>query len=244
MAADQRGVIDDDHRRIIAVIQPVLKQYRFALAGGNALRVHGLSTRETRDVNMHTSAPPQEVQIGRVAPLVETALLAAGFGVQRVPVPGSGIFPDADDYQARWNVTVSSADQPEAFLENPAASERRILLQLFVDELLSPPVDIPDLGLVLRVEDALAGKVAALATRADARDFIDVAEAMRRGWSPDDLIGLAMQQNPDYDRPYFTQVRANLAALDDFEFTQQYGLSLKQVRELRELFEQWPAAAG
>jgi hypothetical protein len=222
MADDQGGAIDEAHRRIITVIQPALEKYGFGLAGGNALRVHGLSTRPTRDVNMFT---PREGALTRAVPEVEAALLAAGFKAE-FDTRG-GLTRDYDDYDAQWLVTVDS---------------RRIVLHLHVDETFPLPVVVSGIGPVHDAEAVLGGKVIALVIRADARDFVDVFEAMRRGWSPEALIGLVWRLNPhDYDAEYFTQVLPNLRQLGDFDFT-QYGLSEQQVRELRDLFEkQWPA---
>ncbi|MGH3195731.1 MAG: nucleotidyl transferase AbiEii/AbiGii toxin family protein [Streptosporangiaceae bacterium] len=227
MAADHGGAIDETHRRIIAVIQPVLELYGFGLAGGNALRVHGLSSRPTRDINMFT---PTEGAVARAVPQVEGALRAAGFDARATGGQMAGLVRDWDEYAARWIVT---------------AGERRVLLELRLHEMLSPPVSIKDIGLVLNVEDVLASKILAMVDRAAARDFADVYEAMRQGWSPEQLIALAWRLNPDdYDAEYFTQVLPNLADLDDFEF-EQYGLNPGQVKELRELFErQWPARQG
>lgn len=225
MSDDRSGDIDQAHRLIISAIRPVLEQYGFGLAGGNALRVHGLSSRPTRDVNMFTS---QDGAITRVVPKVEAALRAAGFGVQLAGAHMRKVefLPDVANYDARWIVTVG---------------ERRVLLEVALRDTLNPPTVIGDIGPVLGVDDVLASKTLALVDRADARDFADVFEAMRRGWSPERLIALAWRLNPaDYDAEHFTEVRRNLAELDDFEFT-KYGLSLQQVKELRELFRQWPA---
>jgi hypothetical protein len=227
MAADHDGAIDETHRRIIAVIQPVLERYGFGLAGGNALRVHGLSHRPTRDINVFT---PTEGAVTQAVPEVERALRDAGFEARATGAAMSGLVRDWDEWTARWTVT---------------AGERRVLLELSFHELLSPPVAITDVGPVLTVDDVLASKTLAMVDRAAARDFIDVAEAMRQGWSPEQLIALAWRLNPDdYHAGYFTQVLPNLADLDDFEF-EQYGLNPGQVKELRELFERlWPSRQG
>ncbi|MGH3188316.1 MAG: nucleotidyl transferase AbiEii/AbiGii toxin family protein [Streptosporangiaceae bacterium] len=223
MTAGPGNAIDETHLRIIAVIQPVLEQLGFGLAGGNALRVHGLSNRPTRDINMFT---PTEGAIAKAVPLVEQALRAAGFDARATGSQMTGLVRDWGDYTARWIVT---------------AGERRVLLELSLHELLSPPVSIQDIGLVLSAEDVLASKILAMVDRAAARDFVDVYEAMLQGWTPEQLIALAWRLNPDdYDAEYFTQVLPNLADLDDFEF-EQFGLDPARVKELRALFDrQWP----
>lgn len=224
MAAEDGAPIDATHRRIIAVIQPVLEKYGFGLAGGNALRVHGLSHRQTRDINCFTQ---MQGVIKQAVPEVEAALRNAGFGARPTAGAGAGLVRDWADWNARWTVT---------------AGERRVLLELSIHDLLSPPVVIADIGPVLTVEDVLASKTLAMVDRAAARDFVDVFEALRQGWTPEQLIALAWQLNPDdYDAEYFTQVPENLADLDDFEF-EQYGLAPGQVKELREAFDrQWPS---
>ena len=225
MTTGNASAVEETHRRIIAVVEPVLSRRGFALAGGNALRAHGLSARPTRDINMFTA---RAGAITQAAPQVETALRAAGFAVQPAAAHTdlAGLVPDWADYDTRWIVT---------------AGGQRVLLQLGFDERVGQPVLITGIGPVLGVEDVLGGKVLALVDRADARDFIDVAEAMRRGWSPEQLIALAWRLSPDdYDAEQFTQVPARLAGLDDFEFA-QYGLDHRQVKELRELFTGWPA---
>jgi len=225
MAARPGGpAIDETHRRIIAVIQPVLDQYGFGLAGGNALRVHGLSSRATRDINMFT---PTQGAVAQAMPQVESALRAAGYEVRPPAEPALQIVRDWDEWVARRIVT---------------AGGRRVLLELRFHELLGPPVSIRHVGRVVGVEDALAAKILALVDRATARDFIDVYEAMRQGWTAEQLIALAWRLNPDdYGAAYFTEVLPNLADLDDFEF-EQFGLESGQVKELRAFFEQhWPA---
>jgi predicted nucleotidyltransferase component of viral defense system len=216
------GAIDETHRRIIAVIQPVLKQYGFGLAGGNALRVHGLSSRPTRDINMFTA---QEGVIAQAVPQVEAALREAGFEVRARAQ--TGLVRDGAEHVARWVVT---------------AAGRRVLLELRLHDMMSQPIVVSNIGSVLDVEDVLAGKTLALVDRADARDFVDVFEAIRRGWSPEQLIALAWRLNAvDYDVEYFTEVLSNLADLDDFAFS-QYGLSGGKLKDLRDTFENlWPS---
>lgn len=223
MAANPADAIDETHRRIIQVIRPVIEQYGFGLAGGNALRAHGLSSRPTRDINMATRT---EGAISRALPRVEAALRAAGFDVRPTGTWMSEVVSDAADYTARLVVT---------------AGGKRVLLELGVRDMLSPPAQMKNVGLVLNVEDVLASKTLALADRAAARDFIDVYEAMQQGWSPERLIALAWRLNPgDYDAASFTQVVPNLEELDDFEFS-QYGLGPRQVKELRDTFRsRWP----
>lgn len=170
---------------------------------------------------------PTEGAVALAVPQVEAALQAAGFEARATECDMAGMVRDWRDWTARWTVT---------------AGDRRVMLELAIHERLSPPVVIADISPVLGVEDVLSSKTLAMVDRAAARDFIDIYEAMRHGWSPEQLIALAWELNSDdYPADYFTQVLPNLADLDDFEFT-QYGLSDQHVKDLRQLFEQqWPA---
>ncbi len=227
--ADEPGgasAIDQDHLRIIDVIAPVLRKYGYGLAGGNALRVHRLTSRPTRDVNMFTS---REGSVKPAVPEVEAALQAAGYDA-KFDDRGGHLTRDYDDYNAQWLITVAG---------------RQIVLQLTVDDTFPRPVVVSGIGPVHRAEAVLGAKVICLVVRADARDFADVFEAMEKGWSRDALIGLALRLNPhDYDERSFTGVLPNLRQLPDFDFA-QYGMSEQRVKELRDLFEQrWSAPAG
>jgi len=54
---------------------------------------------------------------------------------------------------------------------------------------------VMDIGPVLDLEDAVGGKVCALASRVEPRDYADVAAALER-YSPARLIGLARRLDP------------------------------------------------
>jgi hypothetical protein len=68
------------------------------------------------------------------------------------------------------------------------AGERRVLPELSLHDLLNPPGSIQDIGLVLNAEDVLVSKTLAIFCRAAVRGLVDVFEAMRRGWSPEQLM--------------------------------------------------------
>jgi hypothetical protein len=113
---------------------------------------------------------------------VEAALRGAGFGADRQDkTAGLGdIFYGMGEGLAEWIVT--------------APGGRQMALQLAYFERANSPV-VMEFGPVLDLEDALAGKVAALASRAYERDYSDVAAALDH-YSVSELIGFAKRLDP------------------------------------------------
>ena len=101
-----------------------------------------------------------------------------------------------------------------------------------------PPVRL-EIGPVLHVDDAIANKVATLFGRAEARDYIDVDAVLRSGrYGREDLLRLAAEADPGFDRVQFATALAAIDRFPDGEFT-VYGLSRQQVIRLREGFRSW-----
>jgi hypothetical protein len=220
----ETGGIDDLHLAIVAAVAPVLDQWGFALAGGNALRAYGLTSRPTMDVNLYSNV---DGAVDKVADDVGQALQRAGFRVERVDTLSElEDWPELADYNAEWTVY---------------RDRRQVMVQLGIRGRTRPTVqlDVIPAGHVLAVEDVLAGKVLALASRAEARDFIDVAAAMAAGWTPEQLIQLALQMEPGYELGEFRAIGLTLDAVPDRDF-HQYGMTGTQIGRLREAFLAWP----
>ena len=219
------GGVSDFHREVVAVVLPVLTGHGFALAGGNALLAHGISTRPTRDVNLFTD---RKGAVPAVAAAVETALRTAGFYAERIDT-FSGLlvrFPETADLQAEWTV---------------ARGGTQVMLQLATnDQRQHAPVTM-ELGPVLGVEDVLAAKVLALIDRIEVRDAIDVSMALGR-FSAEELISLAWAMEPGYDYADFTGIGPAVELMDDTEFL-RYGLDAEGIAELRRRFAAWPRRA-
>jgi len=98
-----------------------------------------------------------------------------------------------------------------------------------------------DLGPVLDLKDAVGGKVCALASRAEPRDYADVAAALDR-YSPAQLIGFARRLDPGLTGEDFAYAGLGLDQMDDRAFA-ELGLSQHQVTTLRERFTAWPRHA-
>lgn len=220
MNVSDSGNIDPLYREILAVISPVVEGFGYVLAGGNALRVHGLTNRPTMDVNMFTD---QARTVAKVAAPVEAALRQAGFRAERV------------DRESLNQATYD--DWPEEAEWTLYRGGRQVLLQLACRERRRPALEAA-LGPVLSLEDSIAGKILALVTRYEARDWLDVAAILRAGYTPLQLVELGRTIEPGYTPDEFWAVLPLLDELDDEDF-EVYGLRGGEIDALRRQFAAW-----
>jgi hypothetical protein len=199
--------VSDLHRQVAAVALTAAREYGFALGGGNALLAHGVISRPTQDVDLFTD---QEHGVPAAADAVEAALRGADFEVERLDQDCglSDTFPDIGEGLAEWVVTAPGGEE--------------MLLQLAYFERGRDPV-VMDLGPVLHLEDAVGGKVSALASRAEPRDYANVAAALDR-YSMDWLIGLARRLDPGLTGEDLAYAGSHLDRMDDRVFA-EIGLS-------------------
>jgi predicted nucleotidyltransferase component of viral defense system len=96
-----------------------------------------------------------------------------------------------------------------------------------------------EIGPVLHLDDVLGSKLAAMATRAEPRDYIDVAAALQVR-NTDQLLQLARQADPAISDDELHAAMTRLDRLDDTVFTDLYHLSKDEVDALRITFANWP----
>ncbi|HEY3977567.1 MAG TPA: nucleotidyl transferase AbiEii/AbiGii toxin family protein [Streptosporangiaceae bacterium] len=214
--------VSEFHREIATIALRAAAGHGFALAGGNALIAHGIVDRPTEDVDLFTD---QDDGVARAAGAVEGVLRGAGFGVERLDQAGdlAEVFEGMGDGLAEWIVT--------------APGGREMLLQMAYFDRDRAPV-IMDFGPVLDLEDVVGGKVCALASRVEPRDFVDTAAALGR-YSVSQLIDFARRLDPGLTRRDFTGAGRMLDQLDDEVFL-RYGLSEADVGGLRKAMAAWP----
>ena len=97
----------------------------------------------------------------------------------------------------------------------------QLMLQMAYFDRGRQPVRM-EFGPVLDLDDAIGGKVAALASRAAERDYIDVAAALARGYSVAQLTALAL--DPGLAAEDFADAGQRLDRLRDDRFA-PYGLT-------------------
>lgn len=216
--------LDDLHRGVASAALSAASEHGFALAGGNALRAHGIISRPTQDVDLFSD---QERGVTAASGPVEAALAAAGYRTEQRET-GVEELLDYDDELglAEWTVT--------------APDGRQLQMQLAYFDRSRDPI-VMDVGPVLHVEDALGGKVAALASRANERDYADVGAALGR-YSPGELIGFARQADPGLTDADFADAGQRLDRLPDRRLT-EVGITPEDVAVVRERFASWPREA-
>jgi hypothetical protein len=218
--------LEELHRQVAVIVLRAAAGYGFALGGGNALIQHGVISRPTQDVDLFTD---HEGGVLAAAGAVEAALRKAGFRAERQDDTAglAEVFPGMGEGLAEWIITAPGGEQ--------------LALQLAYFDRAREPV-ITDVGPVLDLEDAVGGKVAALASRAYERDYLDTAAALGR-YSPAELIGFARRLDPGLEGQDFAEAGQRLDEMPDYAFTSS-GLSQQDVARLRERFAVWPRDAG
>jgi hypothetical protein len=196
----------------------------FALAGGNALAAHGIISRPTHDVDLFTAEPGG---VSAAAAPVAEALAAAGLTVTPVAETEDlgEVFYGFDQEVAEYDVS---------------GGGEVVRLQLVRFDRSRPAV-MMDVGPVLHPDDLLGSKVAAMATRAAARDYADVAAALA-AYSREDLIALAKRADPDLADEELAEAMQFLDAPTMSEALAEE-FSAEQVRGIREAFAGWPRSA-
>jgi Nucleotidyl transferase AbiEii toxin, Type IV TA system len=209
--------LDAFYRDVARIALAVADKHGFALGGGVAWLVNGLVQRPTEDIDLFTDT---DGAVGAAAGEVAAALTAHGYSVAR---------ENADELFAGMD-----ADLREFLVADGRRALRLTLCRL---ERHRAPV-VMDLGPVMHLDDLVAGKVAALVSRREARDYIDVAAALQR-YPLARVLELARDLDPALDPGDVADAGRYLDRLDDARFA-VYGLSPAQVAELRERLADWP----
>jgi len=207
---------------VARVALAVARDHGFALAGGNALAVHGIISRPTEDIDLFA---PGDGAVQAAAGLVAAALAEAGFSVADV-TSGSDLAETFDGFDREMtDFEVSRGAQA-------------VQLQLVRFHRNHPAV-MMDIGPVLHLDDLLGTKVSAMATRAEPRDYMDVAAALRT-YDRRYLLELARRADPDLVDEEFAEAMQRLDRLPDNVLREPYQLTPAQIRDLRAAFSDWP----
>jgi hypothetical protein len=208
--------MDPFHERLARIALADLESYGFCLAGGYAVHMHGLVERPSEDIDLFTS----RAYVANFPQAVQVAVAA-------FETAGLSVSVDlATEEFARMQVSDTGMTSK---------------VELGVDWRAHPPMRL-SIGPVLHVEDAVANKMCALYSRAQARDFIDIgAVAGSARYSPQEMLALARDHDPGFDDVYFAVALRQIAHLPDAEFT-VYGLSLGEIAALRSWAQRWADA--
>ncbi len=210
------------HGQVATVALRAAASHGFALGGGNALIAHGIVDRVTQDVDVFSD---EQGGVEAAAEAVEAALRDAGFGTERRDKTSGldELFYGMGEGLAEWLVSAPNGEQ--------------MLLQLAYFDRARRPV-IMDVGPVLDLEDVVGGKMCALASRVEPRDYVDTAAAMGR-YSMEQMVGFARRLDPGLSDRDFADAVQRLDQWGDGVFA-PFGLGPAEVAELRARFAAWP----
>jgi hypothetical protein len=210
------------HGEVAAIALRAAAPHGFALGGGNALIAHGIIDRSTQDVDVFSD---EQGGVEAAADAVEAALRDSGFEAERRDKTGglADIFDGMGEGLAEWIVTAPGGEQ--------------MMLQMAYFDRARRPVTM-DIGPVLDLEDVIGGKVCALASRAEPRDYVDTAAALGR-YSIEQMLGFARRLDPGLTGRDFADAGRRLDQWGDGVFA-PFGLSPQDIATLRERFAAWP----
>ena len=197
-------------QRIAEIVSGLPEARGFALAGAGGLLVRGLIDRQTRDLDYFT-VPGEEEALRALRDALERALDRAALVHSR-----------QRDLSTFVRVEVSDGDD-------------RCEIDLAIDY-RALPLEPSDYGPTLAVRELAANKVLALFDRAEARDFLDLAE-LTQHFRLQPLFDLASEKDTGFDKTHF------LEALSSFNrFTPaDFGLDEDEYEHLRVTVSTWRA---
>lgn len=220
------------HERIAAIGLREAEEYGFVLAGGYAISANGMGDRPSMDVDLFTNRFDPD-RFAEAVDRVRAAFDEAGFDVE-----DKTMGPTFADMHVTDRVSGDSSD-----------------IQLGVNYREFPPARI-EIGPVLDVRDAVAGKMSALWSRGEVRDFIDIDTVVQSGrFTREEVLAIGDQQEATpMDRGMLTQRFESLsnpryAAKYDPEQFANYGVDAGTCEAIVERFGRWaaqidPARAG
>ena len=212
--------MEELHHRLIKVgLDALAVDFGYALAGGYAIQAHHIVQRLSDDVDLFTPID-RRGEMPAATERIVGAYEEAGFQVER---------GHCSDTYVRLQVT-----DPES-----GATSK---VELVAEFLQHGPV-ASELGPVLHRDDVAAGKMEALFTRAEARDFIDVDALLGAGYSRQRLIQLAAQRDAGFDLAVLAEMFGSVSRFNDRQFT-IYGVTAERVRGIRSQFADWRKELG
>ncbi|WP_329565306.1 nucleotidyl transferase AbiEii/AbiGii toxin family protein [Kitasatospora sp. NBC_01266] len=207
--------MDELHARLIRICLAALADdFGFALAGGYAIQAHQIVNRLSDDVDLFTPFERRD-QMPAATTRALSALWEEGLEAEAATT---------SETYVRLQVT------------DPATG-RETKVELVAEFLSHPPVEAA-LGPVLHPDDVAAGKMTALFSRAEVRDFIDVDGLLRAGYTRERLIELAEQRDGGFDTAVLADMFASIQRFNDRQFA-SYGIDVHRATIIRGTFLRW-----
>jgi len=185
----------------------------FFLAGAAGLVAQQLTARPTHDLDLFTSVCGPPVPAARDA--FEVAARERGWTVHRIR-----------DSEQFCRLAVSTAGST-------------VIVDLAVDSPAGRPPTATVVGPTLAADDLVGRKVAALFSRAEARDFVDVF-TLAGSYDRPRLLALAAEQDAGFETGVFAQMLRSLGRFTDAELP----CAPELTKQVRSFFAGWAEELG
>lgn len=188
MPGDDDQSLEQLQRDVASLLLLVIGADGFALAGAGAIREHALTDRATADVDLFGPPLTTVDQFAAIVRRAEDTLTGAEYTVDRLRI---------FDQFARLRVTNGRGQILDIDIALNWRSE--------------PPVQLA-IGPVLSERDAVAGKLSAVYSRGEIRDFLDL-DSIRSSdrWPDDVLLELGREHDDGFDVGMFTEQLSRVA---------------------------------
>ena len=200
---------------VTAVHLAAIGESGFALAGAGAIRAHGLTDRPTQDIDLFGGPTVTADDFSVVLQRGEDALRAAHYTVTRVR-----------EFPLFTRMRVTSPDG--AMLDVDFAINWRA----------DPPVQM-SVGPVLSERDAVAGKLSAVYSRGEVRDFLDLDAIRTSGrYTDPELIALGHEHDDGFDAAMFAQQLSRVIHIYPSEAA-EYGITEQALDNMKRRIMNW-----
>lgn len=209
------GGNDEVQARVTRLLLGALADDGFVLAGAGAIRAHGLTERPTHDIDLFTQPLISAEAFATAVEQASQVLGEAGFEVFALR--------RADTF-ARLRIH----DTDGQILD----------VDMAVNWRAEPPVHM-SVGPVLSERDAVAGKLSAVYSRGEVRDFLDLDTIRATGrYSDDELLNLGHEHDTGFDHAMFAE-QLSLVTRFDADQAEEYGISADELTAIQQRTMTW-----
>ena len=178
-------------RHVTTLVLQTIGSAGFALAGSGAIREHGITDRPTRDVDLFTTTATGPTAFAAAITDAEDALTRQGYRVTRTRTTA--------EFARILVEAAGTGDDPVADASRTPVVE----VDFGIDWRNEPPTQL-EIGPVIALRDAVGSKIAAVYSRGEARDFLDLDAIRGSGrFTDDDLLALARHHDPGLELDRF-----------------------------------------
>lgn len=206
-------MLTEFQHHVAQVVLDAIASLDFALGEGQALGVHGIVDRASKDLDGYSpSLEAETYQRAEIAAL--DALTAAGLTATVVQ-------------EMDWMRVIE--------VEDPGTHEQ-VVIDLAYDARTRPPIQVVGLGAVIDVEDVVYGKLRAFVERFAERDYIDIDAILQDGrWTVYELYERIAPNFPAElpDSAAFAERLEWVTELDEFELVSA-GLTMDDIAALKQ----------